>query len=158
MIMQPVLQYGKSGCILDPLDWSSWHWTSYLVSGSGRAHCGPHFKVDEGEVLVGNMTRTDSGSAEASAQSWVVTALRTKTSEASTLSTQLSLPAGAKVDGKLVEKGVRAYLRKVSDPASINRKELRSALEAKLGVDLAEWKDTIKQAAVAFVTNMVAAS
>ena len=59
-----------------------------------------------------------------------------------------------KVNGKLVEKGVRAYLRKVSDPASINRKELRSALENKLGVDLSEWKATIKDAAVAFMTAM----
>ena len=62
------------------------------------------------------------------------------------------------MDSKLVEKGVRAFLRKASDPASINRKELRTALEAKLGVDLTEWKETIKQAALDFVTKMIAAA
>ena len=59
-----------------------------------------------------------------------------------------------KVDAKVVEKGVRALLRKAADPASINRKELRTSLETKLGVDLSEWKTTIKDAAVAFVTAM----
>ena len=57
-----------------------------------------------------------------------------------------------KVDGSLVAKGVRALLRQAEDPKSISRKELRAKLESKLGVaDLSEWKETIKEAAVAFV-------
>lgn len=91
-------RYGKSGCVLDPLEWQQWHWTSYLVSSSGRAHCGPSLKVSEGEVLVGNMSRTDAGNTNARQQNWELTALRVSTGQISRLSTQLSLPEGAKVD------------------------------------------------------------
>ena len=37
VILQPVLQYGKSGCLLNPLKWDSWYASSYVVDGSGRA-------------------------------------------------------------------------------------------------------------------------
>jgi len=98
MILQPVLQYGKSGCILDPLQWHEWHFLSYLVASSGRAHCGPRMRVREGEELVGNMTRLDAGAADADAQRWLVTATRTATGDVSSLTTDLTLPAGARVD------------------------------------------------------------
>ena len=56
---------------------------------------------------------------------------------------------------KLVAKGVRALLRKATDPVSVSRKVLRTQLEEKLGVaDLSEWKETIKDAAVHFVLAM----
>ena len=98
MIMQPVLQYGKSGCVLDPLSWDEWHWIAYLVSGSGRAHCGKILKVREGETLIGNMSRTDGGAANASHQAWTILAARQATGEISSLSSQLSLDAGRFVD------------------------------------------------------------
>ena len=64
-----------------------------------------------------------------------------------------------KVDGKLVAKSVRALLRRHDDPSSMSRKELRCQLEERLGVgDLSEWKDAIKEAAVAFVIELNAAS
>ena len=68
-----------------------------------------------------------------------------------------------KVDGKLVAKATRAIMRKAQerneDPASISRKALRIALEDKLGVlDLSEYKETIKDAAVEFVLAMSAAA
>ena len=47
-ILQPVLQYGKSGCVIDPLLWHQWHLSAYLVDGDGRAHCGPRLKVETG--------------------------------------------------------------------------------------------------------------
>jgi hypothetical protein len=40
LILQPVLQYGKSGCVHNPLMYDDWYLTSYLVTGSGRAYCG----------------------------------------------------------------------------------------------------------------------
>ena len=49
LILQPVLQYGKSGCLNNPLLWHEWHLTSYLVDGNGHAHCGERIKVNEGE-------------------------------------------------------------------------------------------------------------
>ena len=35
-ILQPVLQYGKSGCLNDPRLWHQWHMTAYFVTGAGR--------------------------------------------------------------------------------------------------------------------------
>ena len=67
-ILQPVLQYGKSGCVLDPLKWHSWHFIAFLVDGSGRAHCGSTLQVEEGETLVGNMTLQNT----AAEQTWEV--------------------------------------------------------------------------------------
>eukprot|EP00948_MAST-09A_sp_MAST-9A-sp1_P001360 g1360.t1 len=55
-IMQPVLSYGRSGCILNPLEWHQYNLVSYLVSGSGRAHCGKRIKVNPGDIVVGEMT------------------------------------------------------------------------------------------------------
>ena len=51
LILQPVLSYGKSGCILSPTNWGQWNLVSYLVSGSGR---GKRIKVD-GDDIVGTM-------------------------------------------------------------------------------------------------------
>ena len=62
LILQPVLQYGKSGCLNDPLLWHEWHLTSYLVDGNGRAHCGSRIKVNEGEQVYGGMIQTDKAS------------------------------------------------------------------------------------------------
>ena len=60
LILQPVLQYGKSGCLNDPLLWHMWHLTSYLVDGNGRAHCGARLRVYEGEQVYGGMKQTDA--------------------------------------------------------------------------------------------------
>ena len=61
LILQPVLQYGKSGCLVNPALWHSWHLGAYLVDGSGRAHCGPHIAVSTGQTVVGTATSTSFG-------------------------------------------------------------------------------------------------
>lgn len=53
LILQPVLSYGKSGCVLNPLHFADWWLTSFYVSGSGRAHCGKNVgPLDQGERVV----------------------------------------------------------------------------------------------------------
>ena len=79
-ILQPVLQYGKSGCVLDPLKWHSWHFIAFVVDGAGRAHCGETLQVDEGETLVGNMSLRATSDTQ---QTWEVLALRPATGERS---------------------------------------------------------------------------
>mmetsp|Transcript_31349 Transcript_31349/g.71574 ORF Transcript_31349/g.71574 Transcript_31349/m.71574 type:complete len:280 (-) Transcript_31349:276-1115(-) len=65
-ILQPVLSYGKSGCILNPL--AGWRFTAFFVLGSGRAYCGKVIEVEEGDQLQGRMTKTgDSWMIEADA-------------------------------------------------------------------------------------------
>jgi len=54
LILQPVLSYGKSGCVLDPF--AKWNMLSFLVNGAGRAHCGKKIPVKTGDVVVGTMT------------------------------------------------------------------------------------------------------
>lgn len=54
LILQPVVSYGKSGCVLDPF--AKWNYLSFLVSGSGRAHCGKKIAVKPGDLVVGTMT------------------------------------------------------------------------------------------------------
>merc|ERR1712107_544574 len=44
-ILQPVLSYGKSGCIIDPLLFFQWHFTSFHVTNAGRAYCGARLAV-----------------------------------------------------------------------------------------------------------------
>jgi len=55
MIMQPVLSFGKSGCVIDPLFWGEWHMIAFLVEDSGRAHCGSRLRVHEGDTVYGEM-------------------------------------------------------------------------------------------------------
>mmetsp|Transcript_38841 Transcript_38841/g.101589 ORF Transcript_38841/g.101589 Transcript_38841/m.101589 type:complete len:276 (-) Transcript_38841:237-1064(-) len=65
-ILQPVLSYGKSGCILNPL--AGWRFTAFYVTGSGRAYCGKVIEVEEGDTLQGRMTKSgDSWTIEADA-------------------------------------------------------------------------------------------
>lgn len=80
-ILQPVLQYGKSGCVIDPLLWHQWHLSAYLVDGDGRAHCGPRLKVETGESVKGTIFQDQDGG-------WTVQAIRLKTNETSTYTTQ----------------------------------------------------------------------
>ena len=81
LILQPVLQFGKSGCLIDPLLWKEWHLTAYLVDGNGRAHCGKRIKVYPGEEVYGGMKQTD-----AATNTWETVATRLKTNETSTYS------------------------------------------------------------------------
>jgi hypothetical protein len=60
LILQPVLQFGKSGCLLNPLDWGSWNIAAYLVDGNGRAHCGKTIKVQTNDTVVGVMKQTNA--------------------------------------------------------------------------------------------------
>ncbi len=69
LILQPVLQFGHSGCLLNPLSWGSWHFGAYLVDGNGRAHCGEMIQVNVGDVVRGDMIKSDDGT-----NSWKVVA------------------------------------------------------------------------------------
>lgn len=53
VILQPVLSYGKSGCVLNPL--AGWEFTAFQVTAGGRAYCGPKVSVQEGDKLQGVM-------------------------------------------------------------------------------------------------------
>jgi hypothetical protein len=80
VILQPVLQYGKSGCLLNPLKFGDWYFTSYQVGVNGRAYCGSNIgPLKEGEDVVGTMTLTDVAS-----NTWKVDSLRVSTGAKST--------------------------------------------------------------------------
>lgn len=66
LILQPVLSYGKSGCILDPF--AGWRFTAFQVTQAGRAFCGPSIAVQEGDMLQGRMELVDGG------DTWRITA------------------------------------------------------------------------------------
>lgn len=53
MILQPVLSFGKSGCVLDPF--AGWRFTAFQVTLAGRAYCGKSIAVQEGDRLQGTM-------------------------------------------------------------------------------------------------------
>jgi len=80
-ILQPVLSYGKSGCVLDPLNFFSWHFTSFYVTQAGRAYCGRRLQVEEGEVLRGVMRLQGT--------TWTVESVRLKNNETSSYSVDL---------------------------------------------------------------------
>ena len=56
-ILQPVLQYGKSGCG----GGGYWSIAAFYVSASGRAYCGKTYKVHQGDVINANMTKSEDG-------------------------------------------------------------------------------------------------
>lgn len=64
LILQPVLQYGFSGCGGGPF----WSFTAFIVNLEGRALCGKMLRVNEGDRLLGNITRTGEGAYDVSAQ------------------------------------------------------------------------------------------
>ena len=69
VILQPVLQYGKSGCLLNPAKQHDWYLTSYLVTGAGRAHCGTNLgPLSPGEKVRGTMTLLGTADGDGSAQ------------------------------------------------------------------------------------------
>jgi hypothetical protein len=82
LILQPVLSYGKSGCVLNPLHWGEWSFLSFLVSGSGRAHCGQRIPVKEGDVLQGSMQNLGGNK-------WQVTSLVPASNQKSVYTSQL---------------------------------------------------------------------
>jgi len=85
LILQPVLQFGKSGCLLDPFKFDDWYLTSYVVDGNGRAHCGKNIgPLTPGETVKGVMTLTN-----ASSNTWRVDSTRLKTGEVSTYTVDL---------------------------------------------------------------------
>ena len=89
VILQPVLQFGKSGCLhIGKL--TDWYLTSYAVSGAGRAFCGPSLgPLKPGEAVRGTMTllppRGSTGAADG-ANMWRVDSTRLGTGEMSTAS------------------------------------------------------------------------
>ena len=77
VILQPVLSFGKSGCIL--FNTENWFLTSFVVNGAGRAVCGNKIgPLTEGEVVSGNMTLLDTDTNQ-----WLVESSRLKTGEVS---------------------------------------------------------------------------
>ncbi|KAK3243742.1 hypothetical protein CYMTET_39531 [Cymbomonas tetramitiformis] len=91
LILQPVLQFGKSGCLNDPLLWGEWHFTAYMVLGNGRAYCGKRLAVKPGETLEGGMVAGSSGE-------WTVTARRVASGQTSSYTANLDMPTGRKID------------------------------------------------------------
>ena len=79
VILQPVLQYGKSGCNLNPLKWSEWLLSSYVVDGNGRAHCAELISVSPGDVVQGIMEKA------ADSNEWTVTSIAPKGSSVNTV-------------------------------------------------------------------------
>jgi hypothetical protein len=80
LILQPVLQYGYSGCGGGDF----WSFTSFLVNGAGRASCGKMIKVQEGDKVTGTIERT-SGST------YVITAsVEGSVNDSSTLSVDMA--------------------------------------------------------------------
>eukprot|EP00933_Yihiella_yeosuensis_P039012 TRINITY_DN3295_c0_g3_i3.p1 TRINITY_DN3295_c0_g3~~TRINITY_DN3295_c0_g3_i3.p1 ORF type:complete len:300 (+),score=60.13 TRINITY_DN3295_c0_g3_i3:69-968(+) len=53
MILQPVLSFGKSGCVLNPF--AGWILTAFQVTGAGRAYCGSKISVKAGDEVSGVM-------------------------------------------------------------------------------------------------------
>jgi len=83
VILQPVLSYGKSGCVIDPLNFFQWHLISFLVTNSGRAYCGARLSVQEGEPLRGVMRLGEDG------QTWTVESTRLSNNQTSTYTARL---------------------------------------------------------------------
>lgn len=85
LILQPVLQFGKSGCVVNPIHWGHWWLVSYLVV-NGRAFCGSRLgPLNVGEDLIGEMTLTNP-----SDNTWRIDSTRVNTGEISTHSTTLN--------------------------------------------------------------------
>lgn len=82
-ILQPVLSYGKSGCIIDPINFFQWHLISFSVTAAGRAYCGSRMAVKEGESVRGIMRLEKDG------HTWTTLSVRLSTNETSTASTDL---------------------------------------------------------------------
>lgn len=59
-------------------------------------------------------------------------------------------------DAARVGKAVRALLRKQEEPGNMSIKEIRRRLEEKLGFELKQFKDVIKDASVQFVLSLKA--
>ena len=79
VILQPVLQYGKSGCNLNPLHWSTWYLSSYVVDGNGRAHCADLVEVEPGDVVQGIMEKGEDNNV------WTVTSIAPKGTSVNTV-------------------------------------------------------------------------
>jgi len=82
-ILQPVLSYGKSGCIINPIDFFHWYLISFSVTGSGRAYCGKRIAVKEGERVKGVMQLEEDG------HTWSTISTRLSNNETSVASTDL---------------------------------------------------------------------
>jgi hypothetical protein len=86
VILQPVMQYGKSGCLhCASGKCNDWYFTSYAVDGSGRAFCGKNIgPLAEGERVTGNMTLQD-----APTNKWLIESARDKDGQTSSATVTL---------------------------------------------------------------------
>lgn len=83
-ILQPVLSYGKSGCIIDPINFFHWYLISFSVTGAGRAYCGKRIAVKEGERVKGEMQLENDG------HTWSTISTRLSNNDKSVASTDLA--------------------------------------------------------------------
>jgi hypothetical protein len=83
-ILQPVLSYGKSGCIINPVNFFHWYLISFSVTGSGRAYCGKRIAVKEGERVKGEMQLEKDG------HTWSTISTRLSNNDKSVASTDLA--------------------------------------------------------------------
>jgi hypothetical protein len=97
-ILQPVLQYGKSGCG----GGNYWSIAAFYVSGSGRAFCGKTYKVQEGDVINGNMTKSEEGDWTIVAEDVTSGVVSSYTAE------QVTTPA---IYGCITMEGIVVYVR-----------------------------------------------
>lgn len=97
LILQPVLQYGFSGCG----GGAHWTLTSFMVSSSGRAHCGKRLRVHEGDQVVGDMRREAPGR-------WTVTSTEVASGRTSVYHAEISTSISL-VYAMLTMEGIRIY-------------------------------------------------
>lgn len=56
--LQPVLQWGQSACLKDPITAEAWNIITYLTAG-GRVHCGARVSAVAGHTVVGLMKESE---------------------------------------------------------------------------------------------------
>lgn len=98
-ILQPVLQYGKSGCG----GGNYWSAAAFYVSASGRAYCGKTFKVSAGDELYGSMGRNDADGT------WTVTMQDRTGNQTSVYTTKDSLDGTKPTFACITMEGIVVY-------------------------------------------------
>jgi hypothetical protein len=135
-ILQPVLSYGKSGCIINPANFFQWYLISFSVTGAGRALCGKRIAVSEGEKVRGIMQLEDDGT------SWSTISIRLKNNDTSVAKTDL---AGKQPDAAYITLETMVNYACSSFPKGGTITFDRSVLKDRRGDSIkADWKTVIR--------------
>jgi len=135
-ILQPVLSYGKSGCIVNPMNFFQWYLISFSVTGAGRALCGKRIAVSEGEKVRGIMQLEDDGT------SWSTISVRLKNNDTSVAKTDL---AGKQPDAAYITLETMINYACSSFPKGGTITFDRSVLKDRKGNNIkADWKAVIR--------------